>query len=452
MHVTRIQPPQLPPHVAACLAGLARIGGRAWLVGGSVRDLLLGRAPRDFDVATDLEPEAVAAGFDEADLRSARFGACVVRLLAHEVTVTTLRAEAGYSDGRRPDEVVYVREVDRDAARRDFTVNALYLDPATGEVLDPCGGIADLERGLLRCIGSPELRFAEDALRLLRLARFSGSLGFEVEPKTAAAARAAADGLRSLAPERVFAELSDMFTGRGRGRGLRALVALGLAEVVLPEVAAMDGVAQPPEYHPEGDVLTHVALVLDEVPDGDAILSWSAVLHDVGKPPTFRVAEDRIRFDGHDVLSAQMAEGVLDRLRAPGPLRAAVVDVCRQHIRFASLPQMRPARAERWMRSDGFSRHLAFHLADCMGSHRDLRIYEFARERLAALPPEAPPLLQGRDVLALGVPGGPQVGEILRQVEARIEARDEPTTRDEALVLLRDAVDRAGQGPDRTGR
>ncbi|MGC6486619.1 MAG: CCA tRNA nucleotidyltransferase [Planctomycetota bacterium] len=450
--MTRIEPPELPAHVAACLAALNRGGGRGWLVGGAVRDLLQGRAPRDFDVATDLTPAEVAGRFEQVDARSGRLGTSVVHLADHAVTVTTLRAEGAYSDGRRPDEVTFVRDVARDAKRRDFTVNALYLDAARGELLDPCDGRADLSRRSLRCVGEPAARFREDPLRLLRLARFCGSAGLDVETTTAAAARTEAAGLRSLSAERVFSELTDMFTGEGRGRALRALVDLGLAAVVLPEVAAMDRVPQPPEYHPEGDVLTHVALVLDHVPEGDAALGWSAVLHDVGKPPTFRVAEDRIRFDGHDELSAKMAEQVLRRLRAPGPLREAVVDVCRHHIRFAALPQMRPVRAERWMRTPGFPLHLAFHYADCMGSHQKLGIYEFARERLAALPPQRAPLLQGRDVLALGVPKGPLVGELLREVEARIEARDEPASRADALVLLRDAVEARGQGGGDRGR
>ena len=444
-----METPPIPTEVTECLRVLAGAGGRAWLVGGAVRDLLQGRAPRDFDLATDLTPAEVAAALPEASLDNVRLGAVRVGAAGRELTVTTLRAEDGYSDRRRPDDVCFVKEVEVDALRRDFTVNALYLDPLTGELSDPCGGRADLDRGVLRCIGAPLVRLREDALRLLRLARFAGSAGLEVDAETAAAAKDAADGLRTLSAERVYSELTDAFTGAGRGRALRCLVEIGAAAVVLPEVAAMDGVPQPPEYHPEGDVLTHVVAVLDHVPAGDPVLSWSAVLHDVGKPPTFRVAEDRIRFDGHDVLSAEMAEQILLRLRAAKSLRLEVVDVCRQHIRFASLPQMRPARAERWLREPGFERHLAFHRADCLGSHGKLEIYEFARRRLEALPPLREALLQGRDVLALGVPMGPGVGALLREVQAQIDAREAPTSREQALVLLRDAVRRTGQGgPD----
>jgi poly(A) polymerase len=448
MQVTRIELPPPPPPVAECLRRLAAANGRGWIVGGAVRDLLQGRQPRDFDLATDLLPEAVAAAMPDADLREARFGTCRTTIDGAECTITTLRAEAGYADQRHPDEVAFVTEPDRDAARRDFTVNALYYDPLTGQLYDPCGGRADLDAGLLRCIGDPVTRLQEDPLRLLRLVRFAASAGLELDPATRAAAIATAAGVASLSAERSYAELTDMFTGAGRGRALRLLVELGLAAHVLPECAAMDGVEQPPEYHPEGDVLTHVCLVLDQCPEGDEVLAWSAVLHDVGKPPTFRVAEDRIRFDGHDTLSARMADDVLRRLRAPKSVREAVVDVCLHHIRFASLPQMRPARAERWMREPGFVQHLQFHRADCLGSHGKLDIHDFAKQRLAALPPLREPLLQGRDALALGIPRGPQVGALLRQVQAEIDERPTPTTREQALVLLRDAARRLLQGGD----
>lgn len=443
MDVTRIQPPTLPPHVRSCVQRLQGAGGCAWLVGGAVRDLLQGLAPRDYDVATDLSPAAAASALGVVDQREARLGVVRCGSDDDELTVTTLRTETRYTDRRRPDEVRFVTDVGADAVRRDFTVNAIYLEPIGGELSDPCGGIADLERGALQCIGDPMERFQEDPLRMLRMVRFAASAELKIATEVSAAAVAAARGLESLSPERLYAELSDMFTGRGRGRALRLLVEHGLAAVVLPEVAAMDGVAQPPEHHPEGDVLTHVALVLQHCPPGDAVLAWSAVLHDVGKPPTYREAEDRIRFDGHDVLSAEMAESVLRRLHAPRDLRARVVDVCRDHIRFAALPLMRPARAERWMRTPGFRDHLEFHRADCMGSHQKMAIYEEARRRLEALPPLSEPLLHGRDVVALGVSPGPRVGALLREVQTMVDELSPPPTRQQALVLLRDAVARA---------
>lgn len=446
MRVARIDPPaSLPGAVREVVARLLS-AGRAWLVGGTVRDLLLGRAPRDFDVATDLRPEAVQRLLPAVDLRDARFGVAALPAADVPITITTLRREAGYDDLRHPRQVEFVTTIEADAVRRDFTVNALYLAVDDGTVHDPVGGFDDLQARRLRTIGAPAGRFGEDPLRLLRAIRFAARCELTIEPATASAATAAAASLATLSSERVFAELTQAFTGPGRGRALRLLDELGLAAIVLPEVAAMRGVTQPPEYHPEGDVLTHVALVLDHVPEGDATLAWSAVLHDIGKPPTWRQAEDRIRFDGHDQLSARMADAVLRRLHASNELRHAVTEIARDHIRFASLPQMRPRRREAWMRSPLFAAHLAFHRADCLGSHRNLEIHAFAAAEFAALPPAPPPLVTGADVLALGVDAGPDVGRLLREVHAAADEAPTPMDRPAALVLLREMVDRWRQG------
>lgn len=432
---------EVPAEVVDLVLRLQQRGG-AWLVGGTVRDLLLGEPPRDYDVATDLRPEQVAGILADADLRDARFGTCRTRAGERTVGITSLRREAGYQDHRHPDAVEFVDDLAVDAVRRDFTCNALYLDLQRSEVLDPVGGLADLQQRRLRCVGDPATRFAEDALRLLRAVRFAARCELHVDADLATAARGASSRLLDLSPERVYGELTDAFTSRGRGRALHLLVELGLADVLLPEVAAMRGVTQPPEYHPEGCVLTHVALVLGHVPAGDPVLAWSAVLHDVGKPPTWRAAEDRIRFDGHDTLSAAMAESILRRLRAPTALRDVVVEICRDHIRFAALPGMRPRRAEAWLRSPHFGKHLEFHRADCLGSHGKLDLYDFAARALAALPPLPPALVLGKDVLELGVPAGPAVGELLRAVHAAADEAPMPMDRDGALVLLREMVGR----------
>lgn len=437
---------ELPPSVLQVLQRLWSGGGRAWLVGGTVRDLCLGLQPRDYDIATDLPPARTAELLPDAERRDADLGVLRVQSAVGPIGIATLRVEHGYRDRRHPDHVEFVRDLEQDCVRRDFTCNALYLDVARQEVSDPCGGLQDLEARVLRCIGDPKVRFTEDPLRLLRAVRFAARFGLQFEARTATAMRETADGLRHLSAERTFAELTLAFTGDGRGRALRLLVDLGLAAVVLPEAAAMDGVTQPPEYHPEGCVLTHVALVLDHVPPGDDVLSWCAVLHDVGKPPTWRQAEDRIRFDGHDVLSATMADTVLRRLHASNHLREVVVDVCLHHIRFASLPMMRPRRREQWMRSPHFAVHLAFHRADCLGSHGKLEVYEMARSWFLALPPLPPVLVTGADVLELGVAPGPLVGKLIHAVhEAALEA---PTAMDrpDALILLREMVARSRQG------
>lgn len=439
MQVTRIELPQLPAAVQQALRLIRAAGGRGWVVGGAVRDLLLGHVPEDFDLASDLEPEALSKVLPAPEVREAHLGTCRTTIDGVQLTVTTLREDGGYADQRRPDAVRFVTDLDKDAGRRDFTINALYLDVESAEVTDPVGGLRDLATRTLRTIGAPDKRFREDPLRLLRMVRFAASAELQIAPETLAAARATAAELHTLSAERTYSELTRTFCGPGRGRSLRLLVDSGIAAVILPEVAAMDGVPQPPEYHPEGDVLVHVQLVLDHCPAGHAELAWAAVLHDVGKPPTYRVA-DRIRFDGHDNLSAEMAEEVLDRLRAPKALQKRVIEICRQHIRFAALPQMRPVRAERWLREPDFPLHLAFHRADCLGSHGKLEIYEWAQQRLRDLPPMREPLLHGKDVLALGIAPGPVVGELLTKVQGQIEEAPVAPTREQALVLLRDAV------------
>ena len=392
---------------------------------------------------SDLRPDVVMAAFPEGSARDARLGAVRLDPMAWPVVITTLRGEADYHDHRHPSRIWFVDTPAEDAQRRDFTCNAIYWDPLADVVLDPCGGRADLEQRTLRTIGVPATRFREDALRLLRAWRFAARLGFGLEPATRSAMVDAAPLLSHLSGERCYEELTRTFTGPGRGQALRALVELGFAAVLLPEVAAMDGVSQPPEYHPEGDVLTHVCLVLEHCPSDDPILAWSAVLHDVGKPPTWRVAEDRIRFDGHDCLSATMAEAILLRMGAPREVRQAVVEICRDHIRMAALPGMRPRRREAWLRTPLFGKHLEFHRADCLGSHGQLSIYETAKAELAALPPIRPTLLTGADALALGVPQGPMVGQILRMALAALdELPEREPSRETALALLRELVRR----------
>lgn len=431
----------LPAAVRERVAAVQGAGGRLWLVGGAIRDALLERATADYDFATDLSPERLLALFADAPARDVALGAVHWQLEGADVAITSLREEGGYSDQRHPDWVRFVTEPERDAARRDFTVNALYLPVgAAGEVaavLDPAGGLADLRLGLLRTIGDPATRLAEDPLRILRGLRLAAQRRLRIEPATFAAMQATAGELRGLSPERALAELTSAFSGPGRGRALRLLVDAGAAAVVLPELLAMDGLPHPPEFHPEGDVLTHVALVLAHVAGGDPVQGWTAVLHDTGKPATFERAGDRIRFSRHDVVSAELADAVLRRLHAPGDLREPVVELCREHIRFASLPDMARTKRERWLRDPLFPAHLQFHRADCLGSHAKLDIYEWVRaelERLPALPP--PPLATGRDVVALGIPPGPLVGELLRQLHAELD-RSAPADRTGALAILR---------------
>lgn len=443
---------ELPGAVRDTVRRLEAAGGRVWLVGGAVRDGLLKLAVEDWDLATTVVPEKLTAVLPEARDLDLHLGSCHLDVGETAVAITTLREEGGYHDHRHPTVVRFIDDPHRDGLRRDFTVNAIYADPHTGAVLDPCGGIDDLRTRTLRTIGDPGQRFAEDSLRLLRAVRFAARLGFQLHTATAAALVRCTPLVQHLSGERVFEELTDAFTGRGRGRALRLLVDLGLAAELLPEAATMAGVPQPPRYHPEGDVLTHTCLVLDHVVAGDPVQSWCAVLHDVGKPATFERAADRIRFSGHDQLSARNADAVLRRLHAPRELREVVVEVCRDHIRFASLPQMSRHKRDAWLRSPRFGQHLDFHRADCLGSHGNLSIHQAACRWLRELPPVPPtPLCCGRDVLALDVAEGPLVGEILRQTQAELDRLVDPD-REQALNILRRLTAPHVKGTGSTGR
>src|ERR1022692_219223 len=296
------------------VARLRAAGHQAYLVGGCVRDLLLGRAPKDFDVATDARPDRVSELFERSEQVGAHFGVVLVRENTSQVEVATFRSDASYSDGRRPDAVRFEGDPRQDAMRRDFTINALLLDPDTNEVLDFTGGREDLRRRVVRAIGDPDERFQEDHLRLIRAVRFAARLGFEIEPATMAALQRLHGLIVKVSPERVRDELARILTEGGARRGFELLDETGLLGDILPEVAAMKGVAQPPEFHPEGDVWPHTLLLLEKLRDPTVTLAAGALLHDVGKPPTFRVA-DRIRFDGHVEEGVRLAHGILTRLR-----------------------------------------------------------------------------------------------------------------------------------------
>lgn len=439
----------LPAEVRAWVTTLQGRGAEVYLVGGLVRDALLGQVASDYDLATNLLPAQLAAAVAGAGQMDLELGAWHLELAEGELAITCLREDGPYGPRRRPLAPRFGVDLEADARRRDFSCNALYADPDSLQLIDPLGGLADLQGRRIAVIGPVAERLREDPLRLLRAVRFAARLDFELAPATAAALGSEADSLAALSHERVFAELTEMFTGPGRGRGLRLLLETGLSRVVLPEIDSMPGVEQPPEYHPEGDVFVHVCLVLDSTRPGDPVQAWAAVLHDTGKPATFERAADRIRFNGHDTLSAEIAERVLRRFRAPRELRETVVEICRDHIKIASLQQMKRAKRERWMRSPRFVAHLEFHRADCLGSHAKLDLYEQAKAQLAVLPPlPPPPLCTGADVMALGVPQGPMVGRLLAEHRARCEAGD-VQDRDTALHLLSKVVEECFSGADR---
>jgi poly(A) polymerase len=447
-------------------------GHQAYLVGGCVRDLLLGREPADYDVATDATPEQIMRIFPETYAVGAQFGVVLVpppdseRRDARQpptqnschseerrdeeaavpgrshkscVEVATFRRDIGYSDGRHPDEVQFSRDPREDVQRRDFTINGLLLDPLKDEVLDFVGGQDDLKAGIIRAIGDPALRFAEDKLRMLRAVRFASRFEYTIDPATSTAIQKLVPQIAQVSRERVRDELTRMLTEGHAKRAFELLDQSGLLIEVLPEISAMKGVEQPPEFHPEGDVFVHTLLLLEKLPHPcPATLAWGALLHDVGKPPTFRRALDRIRFDGHVDVGVKMAEEICRRLRFSNDDTDQILALVDNHMRFGDVQRMKTSTFKKFIRLPHFDQHLELHRMDCESSHRSLRMYNFTREQMAKLPPAGvrpQPLLSGDDLMAAGYTPGPLFKEILTAVEdAQLEGR--LTTKQDALSFV----------------
>ena len=457
-------------HAAEIVRTLRSRGHQAYLAGGCVRDLLLSREPADYDVATDATPQQVMQIFPETYAVGEQFGVVLVPFkadttkdregdkpartesfggrvvpgamggsgkqrylflppsLRKSVEVATFRSDVGYSDGRHPDEVRFTKDPREDVQRRDFTINGMMLDPATNEILDFVGGRDDLKAGIVRAIGEPERRFAEDKLRMLRAVRFAARFDYLIDPATMSAIQKLAPQIRQVSCERVREELTKMLTEGRASRAFALLDISGLLPEVLPEIAAMKGVEQSPEYHPEGDVFVHTLLLLEKLPPNcSKTLAWGALLHDVGKPPTFRVAPERIRFDGHVEVGVKMAAEICRRLRFSNDETDQILALVDNHMRFADVHRMKQSTLKRFLRLPAFDEHLELHRLDCLSSHGNLDAYDFSREQLRAMPPEAirpTPLITGRDLIEAGYEPGPRFKEMLATVEdAQLEGR-----------------------------
>ncbi len=421
-------PRELAEHICAILR---QHGHQAYLVGGCVRDLELGRPPADYDVCTDAHPDRVQELFPRSLAVGAKFGVILVGDEAAQVEVATFRSDVGYSDGRHPDQVVYSETPQEDVRRRDFTINGLLKDPATGEVLDFVGGRADLHAGIVRAIGDPRRRFAEDKLRMLRGVRFAARFGFQIEPETMAAAKHLAAQITQVSPERIRDELTKLLTEGAARRGFELLDETGLLAVVLPDISRMKGVEQPPQFHPEGDVWIHTRMMLEKLPPNcSPTLAWGVLLHDVGKPPTFAPAAGpgtRIRFDGHAEVGARMAEHICRGLRFSNEDTEQIETLVANHLRFKDVVQMRTATLKRFVRLPRFEEHLELHRLDCLASHGSLEAYTFVQRFLLETPPEKvypPKLVTGDDLKGMGLVPGPRFKEILLAVEeAQLDGR-----------------------------
>jgi poly(A) polymerase len=458
---------QAARHIAATLRDA---GHQAYFAGGCVRDLLLEHSAKDFDVATSATPSEIIELFPRTQQVGAHFG---VILVLHEVAgedttteVATFRHDGAYLDGRRPDAVRFTTDPREDVQRRDFTINGMLLDPAQigcpildaqshraagwgpevpdTAILDFVGGREDLSSKIVRTIGSPELRFTEDKLRMLRGVRFAARLGFTLDADTLSAMQRLAPDIAQISCERVRDELTRMLTEGHARRAVELLDASGLLAQVLPEITKMHGVQQPPEYHPEGDVFIHTMLLLDQLPAGASpTLAWGMLLHDVGKPATFQPPNplkpgDRIRFNGHVEVGVRIAEEILRRLRFSGDDTAQIIALVHHHMQFGDVNLMKQSTLKRFLRLPRFEEHLALHRADCLSSHADLSLYDFAKSAYETTEPEAvrPTLfVTGRDLIAAGYQPGPHFKAMLEAAEdAQLEGRIAST--EEGLALL----------------
>jgi poly(A) polymerase len=442
----------------------------AYFAGGCVRDLLLGREPSDYDVATSATPNVVLESFPQTFAVGAHFGVVLVadncgtpdadESEPVKTEVATFRSDGAYSDGRHPDAVRYTTSAEEDVRRRDFTINGLLLDPLRGAdkvqrgadlwtsveklrpaVIDYVGGLADLDAGIVRAIGHPEARFEEDRLRMLRAVRFAARFGFELEAGTKLAIRSLASKIGAVSRERVRDELTKMLTEGHARRPFELLDETGLLAEILPEVARMKGVEQPAQFHPEGDVWAHTLMVLEQLERGCGMtLGWGALLHDVGKPPTFRRAPDRIRFDGHVEVGVAVAAEICRRFRFSNDETRQVLALIENHMRFMDAERMKASTLKRFFRLERFDEHLALHRMDCLAASGNLENWNFVRERWLATPAEIVrprKLITGRELIAAGYVPGAQFKQMLQAAEdAQLEGVIH--TQDDALRLIRE--------------
>ncbi|MGJ8694731.1 MAG: CCA tRNA nucleotidyltransferase [Verrucomicrobiaceae bacterium] len=416
-------------------------GHTVFYAGGAVRDRLLGRVPKDYDLATSATPKEVQALFPRSDAVGEHFGVILVKENRNAIEVATFRSDGVYQDGRHPDSVVFSTP-EEDAQRRDFTMNGLFEDPFTGEIIDFVGGRADLEAGILRAIGVPRDRFQEDALRLLRAVRFATETGVEIEEITLAALSENAHLLEKISPERIRDEFSRIIHAKDRARGLDLLVDTGMAKVFFPELLDLIGCEQPPQWHPEGDVYVHTRIALSLLNEAPLNLCLAVLLHDIGKPATqtWDEEQERHRFNGHDKVGAEMAEVILKRLRYSNKVIDEVAFMVSRHMRFMHVQDMRVAKLKRFMSADTFPLEIELHRVDCDSSNGFRDNYDFLllkKEEFANQPLIPKPLLNGRELMdEIGLPPGPQIGEILRAVQTeQLEGR--LSDKDQALAFVR---------------
>jgi len=398
---------------------LRAAGYESYLAGGCVRDMLLNREPQDYDITTGAKPGEIAKIFPDTIPVGAQFGVILVVVDGTPFEVASFRHDGPYLDGRHPSHVRYgsLRE---DVLRRDFTINGMVYDPVDDSVIDLVNGRQDLEAGIIRAIGEPRARFEEDRLRMIRAVRFTASLDFNVEGKTLAAIGDLAATVTLVSWERIGDEITRILTEGGARRGFELLDETGLLEAALPEIAAMKGVEQSPDYHPEGDAFAHTLLLLGQLKAPTETLAYGCLLHDVAKPVCMRREGERITFYGHMERGAEMTEAILQRLKRSRETWERVSYLVRSHLRHTQAPNMRLSTLKRFLGEDAIDELLELTRIDALAANGDLTHYNFCKAKLAELKEEdihPEPLVRGRDLIALGLTPGPVFGQILAQVE-----------------------------------
>jgi poly(A) polymerase len=425
---------------------LRAAGFAAYLAGGCVRDRILGLKAKDYDIATDARPQSVAHLFDNTVAVGAKFGVMLVVLDGQQFEVATFRAEADYTDGRRPSAVRF-GTLEEDVKRRDFTIGGMYFDPQTGRIIDLVGGMRDLRAGVIRAIGDAELRFAEDHLRMLRAVRFAARLNFTIDPATWSGIQRSAGKIAQIAAERIGEEITMIMTQGGAARGLDLLVDSGIAAVILPEVLALRGCPQPANFHPEGDVYRHTRLMLSMLPRGCAeTLAFGVLFHDIAKPQTLEIdADGKMTYYGHTDIGGRVAADVLQRLRRPRSMQLRVAYLVHNHLRMMMAPRMRRATLKRMLAEEGFEELLELSLIDTLASSSSLGFYHFCRHAMATMSAaeiRPPRLITGDDLIAMGFTPGPQFKQILHEVEDH-HLDGTLKTRDDALHYVRESYSHA---------
>lgn len=412
-------------------------GFQAYIAGGAVRDLLMEIEPKDFDIVTDAPVEVTESLFERTIPVGKSFGVVIVIMDGEEFEVAQFRSDGRYEDGRRPKNITFANPK-KDALRRDFTINGLFMDVDTGAVIDFVEGQEDITNGVIRAIGNPVERFEEDRLRMLRAVRFASRFGFSIHAETEQAIRSMAYKIHSVSMERITSELSSILTEGGKA-GLDMLIDFGLMGEILPEVMEMKDIPQPPEFHPEGDVLNHTLLLFEKVHKPSKTLAFAMLLHDIAKPITMTV-RGRIRFNGHAKVGADMVRDITHRLRMSRSDRDRISHLVENHMVFHNITDMRVKTLKRLMQKDFFSELLELHRIDSLSSNGDLSKYHFAKEKFEEFqkgPPQPIKLLTGRDLIEMGYIPGPAFSTILTAVED-MQLENEISTKAQAIAFVRE--------------